>query len=165
MWLWSLKQKSWSLCNRHTHRGTFCIQTSTQISSHFHKFICNSTYTPDYTLFTMQDGQSALMEAASRPYTDIVLMLIHAGANTNLQNKVCHYIPYFIPVSLKIIIQRGETALMRATSCGRMANVEQLIKAKANLDLQNLVCQLTWLYIAIFNPHVHQLLHRMELLL
>ena len=44
-----------------------------------------------------------------------------------------------------IITQRGETALMRATSCGRMANVKELIKAKANLDLQDLVCQLTWL--------------------
>ena len=36
-----------------------------------------------------QDGNSALMEAAYWGKTDIVVELVKAGANLDLQNKVC----------------------------------------------------------------------------
>ena len=39
-----------------------------------------------------QRGWSALMYAASGGRTAIVVELVKAGANLNLQNKVCQYI-------------------------------------------------------------------------
>ena len=36
-----------------------------------------------------QDGDSSLMEAASRGHTEVVVELVKAGADLNLQNKVC----------------------------------------------------------------------------
>ena len=36
-----------------------------------------------------QDGDSALMEAAYYGETDVVVELVKAGANLDLQNKVC----------------------------------------------------------------------------
>ena len=39
-----------------------------------------------------QIGESALMEAASEGYTEVVVELVKAKANLDLQNKVCkHY--------------------------------------------------------------------------
>ena len=46
----------------------------------------------------------------------------------------------FIPVCMhNTITKRGETAMMRATSWGRKANVVELVKAGANPDLQDKV--------------------------
>ena len=39
-----------------------------------------------------QDGNSALMEAAYYGRTEVVVELVKAGTNLNLQNKVCQYI-------------------------------------------------------------------------
>ena len=36
-----------------------------------------------------QDGDSALMEAARGGKTEVVVELVKAGANVDLQNKVC----------------------------------------------------------------------------
>ena len=36
-----------------------------------------------------QDGESALIEAAFRGETDVVVELVKEGANLDLQNKVC----------------------------------------------------------------------------
>ena len=41
-----------------------------------------------YTCLSSQDGYSALMEAAWKGYTEIVVELVKAEANLNLQNKV-----------------------------------------------------------------------------
>ena len=40
----------------------------------------------------VQDGYSPLMAAAVTGKTDVVVDLLRAGANINLQDKVCHYI-------------------------------------------------------------------------
>ena len=40
----------------------------------------------------VQYGTSPLMAAAGKGKTDVVCDLIQAGANINLQDKVCHYI-------------------------------------------------------------------------
>ena len=40
----------------------------------------------------VQDGTSPLMVAAETGKTDVIVDLLRAGANFNLQNKVCHYI-------------------------------------------------------------------------
>ena len=37
-----------------------------------------------------QDGETALMKAADDGYTEIVDVLVKAGANKDLQDKVCH---------------------------------------------------------------------------
>ena len=39
----------------------------------------------------MQFRESALMEAVKRENTAVVIELVKAGANVNLQNKVCLY--------------------------------------------------------------------------
>ena len=36
-----------------------------------------------------QDGESALMKASSYGHTEVVVELVRAGANKDLQNKVC----------------------------------------------------------------------------
>ena len=41
-----------------------------------------------YTCLSSQYGDSALMRAAENGYTEVVVELIKAGANLNLQNKV-----------------------------------------------------------------------------
>ena len=38
-----------------------------------------------------QNGWSALMEAAMKGKTDIVVELVKAGANVDMQDKVCQY--------------------------------------------------------------------------
>ena len=48
--------------------------------------------------------------------------------------NVYMYIPF---TTTSVITQRGETALMIAASKGRTEVVVELVKAKANLDLQN----------------------------
>ena len=40
----------------------------------------------------VQDGTSPLIVAAETGKTDVVVELLRAGADINLQNKVCHYI-------------------------------------------------------------------------
>ena len=40
----------------------------------------------------VQDGASPLMAAAQTGKTDVVVELLRAGADINLQSKVCHYI-------------------------------------------------------------------------
>ena len=44
-----------------------------------------------YTCHT-QDGWSALMKAAREGRTDVVVELVKAGANLNLQHTVCQYL-------------------------------------------------------------------------
>ena len=41
-----------------------------------------------YTCLSSQDGDSALMKAAWKGKTEVVVELIKAGANLNLQNEV-----------------------------------------------------------------------------
>ena len=43
---------------------------------------------PCYTCLSSQDGDSALMIAASKGDTEVVVELVKAGANLNLQNEV-----------------------------------------------------------------------------
>ena len=38
---------------------------------------------------TAQDGETALIQAARRGSTDVVVELVRGGANLDLQNKVC----------------------------------------------------------------------------
>ena len=103
-------------------------------------------------------------------HTEVVVELVNAKANLDLQDKVCHYSVYmyvhvcmYVHVYIQehnivvlvivimnvymyhllyttsVITQSGETALMRAASEGRTEVVVELVKAKANLDLQNKV--------------------------
>ena len=45
-----------------------------------------------------QDSKSALMLAAMKGETEIVVELVKAGANVDLQNKVCQYMYIHIHV-------------------------------------------------------------------
>ena len=52
-------------------------------------------------------------------------------------NHECIHVPF---TTTSVITQSGETVLMIAVSEGRTEVVVELVKAKANLDLQNNVC-------------------------
>ena len=45
-----------------------------------------------YMSVIIQYGDFALYWAASKGRTEVVQQLVKAGANLNLQNKVCHYV-------------------------------------------------------------------------
>ena len=87
--------------------------------------------------------------------SDIVVELVKAGANLDLSDKVC----MLVEISLKLLIlcclgvqshlrtthiivcvhvtQNGDSALTLAARHGRTYVVVELVKAGANLDLQN----------------------------
>ena len=52
-------------------------------------------------------------------------------------NHECIHVPF---TTTSVITQLGETALMEAACKGHTKVVVELVKAKANLDLQNNVC-------------------------
>ena len=47
------------------------------------------------------------------------------------------WVSLFIILHMSVITQDGDSALMRAASDGRTETIKELVKAKANLDLQN----------------------------
>ena len=52
-------------------------------------------------------------------------------------NHECIHVPF---TTTSVITQSGHTTLMKAASKGRTEVVVELVKAKANLDLQDKVC-------------------------
>ena len=58
-----------------------CVMMSVSVYSEYQ---CVSYY----TCLSSQDGDSALIRAAMKGWTEVVAELIQAGANLNLQNKV-----------------------------------------------------------------------------
>ena len=52
-------------------------------------------------------------------------------------NHECIHVPF---TTTSVITQSGETALMEAARWGRTEVVVELVKANANLDLQDKVC-------------------------
>ena len=51
-------------------------------------YLCVHVYTTSSVI--TQDGESALISAASEGYTGVVVELVKARANLDLQNIVCH---------------------------------------------------------------------------
>ena len=47
------------------------------------------------------------------------------------------WVSLFIILHMSVITQNGDSALMRAAYWGRTETIKELVKAKANLDLQN----------------------------
>ena len=66
-----------------------------------------------------EEGKTALILASDRGYTEIVKLLLEAGANVNLQDS------------------HGNTALMWASSKGHIEVVRLLLESGAKVDLQN----------------------------
>ena len=58
-----------------------------------------------------QNGESALMMAASRGRTEVVLLLLEAGANTDLQNNVHKMGSYCLTITCIMYLHRKETQL------------------------------------------------------
>ena len=97
-----------------------------------------------YTLCTYivtQDGDSALTLAARHGLTDGVVELVKSGANLNLQNNVWEMASTMLPsiVDMSFVTQNGDSALTLAARNGLTDVVVELLKAGANLDLQNKV--------------------------
>ena len=92
------------------------------------------------------------MSAARRGQTNIVVELVNEGADIHKQDKVCclflhltlcmrhHYLVSIRCIDLSDITQDGDSALILASGpCGTEAVVE-LVKAGADVNLQNNVC-------------------------
>ena len=76
-------------------KKTFAFSKNSRNSRKF--FIANYTvyyHTHHTTSVITQYGQTALMEAARRGHTEVVVELVKAKANLDLQNNVCHYSVY-----------------------------------------------------------------------
>ena len=89
-----------------------------------------------------QYGGSALMVAARWGSTEVVSLLLVAGANTDLQDKVkwrCDLGIQSLSLHMSVITQNGNSALMVAALAGSTEVVSLLLEAGANTDLQNKV--------------------------
>ena len=62
------------------------------VHHHTHHVYDQCTFTT--TSVITQYGETALMEAASEGHTEVVVELVKAKANLDLQNNVCHYSVY-----------------------------------------------------------------------
>ena len=73
--------------------------------------------------------------------SDTVVKLIKDGADIHMQNKVCLPLTLYDLVRIRCVItQDGDTALILASGHGRTEAVVELLKAGANVNLQNNVC-------------------------
>ena len=129
---------------------------------------CGTLYVPSHCCLTtlvcaitQWNGYSALMLAAREGRTEVVSLLLEAGANTELQNMVklctrrCGFGTLYVPSNrclttfVCVITQKGYSALMLAVRWGRTEVVSLLLEAGANTELQNMVkcrCDLGILY-------------------
>ena len=76
-----------------------------------------------------QEGHSALMRAAMKGKTEIVVELVKAGANVDMQNKVCQYhifckctcmctiVHIRVYTTLSVHVQRGLLYLICVSVC------------------------------------------------
>lgn len=91
----------------------------------------------DINLKTKHSGQTALMLAASHGKLTTVQLLLHAGADVNIQDKVStsqidttHYkslLPLSLSPSPSFSLQEGSTALMCAADNGHTTVVKLLL--------------------------------------
>ena len=90
--------------------------------------------------FVTQYGDSALILTARLDLTDVVVELVKAGANLDLQNKV-HMASTMVLsiVDMSFVTQYGDSVLTQTAMHGLADVVVELLKAGANLDLQNKV--------------------------
>ena len=73
--------------------------------------------------------------ASFRCEVEVVKLLLGAGADTNIQDKVMHY--SLLILSLIVFIQEGSNALMNASFKENKVIVELLIAAGVDLNIQN----------------------------
>ena len=122
------------------------------------------------------------MLAAREGRTEVVSLLLEAGANTDLQNmvKLCMYQEVWFWNSIctksssshshiSVTTQYGDSALTMAARKGRTEVVSLLLQAGANTDLQNMVYQEVWFWNSICtkssSSHSHiSVITRMETL-
>ena len=99
----------------------------------------------------MQDGDTALFMACRSGFTAIVDILLHNGANVNIENTVIKLkVVELLVIKLLIIIQFGGTALHAASLGGYADIVERLIDFGASLDAPTEV-----------QSHIHLSLHKL----
>ena len=85
------------------------------------------------------------MLAAWRGSTGFVVELVKAGANLDLQDNVFKMFHYCQTVDRQVLVtQFGDSALITAAWRCHTNVVVELVKAGANLDLQNKVCSSTF---------------------
>ena len=89
-----------------------------------------------------QDGHSALMMAAEEGMTEVVSLLLEVGANIDLQNNVHKMDSYCLTITCIMYIispQNGDSAVILATTCYHRPVLKELVRAGADLNLQNQV--------------------------
>ena len=87
---------------------------------------------------TLQNGETALMMVAKKGEKEVVLLLLEAGANRDVQDKVWRPVATFYNIAL--MKPDGCCALVLALMYGNIKVVPLLIEGGANLDLHNEVC-------------------------
>lgn len=104
----------------------------------------------------IQLGNSALMVAAMNGRTEVVIQLVEAGANLNLQNMVhlsslqcTKYTHCCNSLTVCVISQKGDSVVIIATAKRRSGALRRLVTAGADLNLQNEVRELLHVYICI----------------
>ena len=79
------------------------------------------------------------MSASREGYVEIVTLLITVGVDVNIRDSV-RYTQYFlfcVSLHMSVITQNGNSALMMAARKGRTEVVSLLLKAGANIHIQN----------------------------
>ena len=85
--------------------------------------------------FILQDGQTALHQAASAGHGETVAALILGGCDVSLQDFVSHNVTF--NSLAPCLSQTGHTALQRAAAEGHVDIVKQLVKQGAAVDHQD----------------------------
>ena len=85
----------------------------------------------------VKDGSSALMEAARLGKTEAVSLLLKAGAALDLQNMV-NTLAFTHALSVEFNApQQGDSAVILATANYHLPVLKELVRAGADLNLQN----------------------------
>ena len=80
---------SQSLNKEHNHEGHYCMETLIYIQVYcHHTIILQLSHEVTVTHFTIQNGETALDQASINGHHKVVELLLGAGANPNVQDKV-----------------------------------------------------------------------------
>ena len=93
-------------------------------------------------IYVFQRGWTALHLAAQEGNIDVAKLLIEAKAQVNIQEEVCCSYTTHIVFKCNFCAQRGWAALHLAAQEGKVDVVRILIKAKAQVNLQEEVYML-----------------------
>ena len=102
---------------------------------------------------TTQDGDSALMMAVREGRKDVVSVLVNAGTALDQRNKVNTAHSVLTCPIFTLPPQRGDSAVIMAITRYNPLVLKELIRAGADLNLQNEVTSAILHHLCPCNPH------------